>query len=154
MASFSHGSQKAMKRTTSLKFQFVESAPDHLDGGTLYVSMKYATALHKCCCGCGHEVVTPISPIDWKLYFDGISVTLAPSIGNWSFPCRSHYWIRHNRVEWAADCSNVTIAEGREADRRAKQEYFEPKPESPEGKKSPKFRRGLWAAFKRLFGFN
>jgi len=30
-------------------------------------------------------------------------VSLAPSIGNWSFPCNSHYWITGNEVRWAAD---------------------------------------------------
>jgi hypothetical protein len=47
----------------------------------------------KCCCGCGHEVVTPFSPTDWKLTFDCVSVSLYPSIGNWSPPCRAHYFI-------------------------------------------------------------
>jgi Family of unknown function (DUF6527) len=81
--------------------KFVKSVPETLEQGVLYVSVEYATAIHKCCCGCGNEVVTPLSPKDWKLTFDGETVSLYPSIGNWNFGCRSHYWITKNRVEWA-----------------------------------------------------
>ena len=31
----------------------------------------------------------------------GERALLYPSIGNWQFPCRSHYWIRRNRIIWA-----------------------------------------------------
>jgi hypothetical protein len=89
-----------MRKRTRIEHKFVEFLPDKLDPGVLYVSMEYATASHKCCCGCGRDVVTPISPTDWQLIFDGRSVSLKPSIGNWSYPCRSHYWIKGNRVEW------------------------------------------------------
>ena len=83
-----------------LSHNFVRSVPEALEQGVLYVSIEYATAIHRCCCGCGKEVVTPLSPRDWKLTFDGETVSLHPSIGNWSFPCRSHYWIKQDRVEW------------------------------------------------------
>jgi hypothetical protein len=36
-------------------------------------------------------------------------VSLDPSIGNWSFPCRSHYWIRNNKVRWAENWSQARI---------------------------------------------
>jgi hypothetical protein len=36
----------------------------------LYVSLEYATAIHACACGCGNEVVTPLSPNGWKLTFE------------------------------------------------------------------------------------
>ncbi|MET8893193.1 DUF6527 family protein [Streptomyces albogriseolus] len=57
--------------------------------------------VHLCCCGCGNKVVTPLSPTNWSLTFDGDSISLSPSIGNWSYPCRSHYWIRANTAQWA-----------------------------------------------------
>jgi len=84
-----------------LTHKFVKSVPETLEDGVLYVSVEYATVIHRCCCGCGQEVVTPLSPNDWELTFDGKSISLSPSIGNWSFKCQSHYWIRNNRVEWA-----------------------------------------------------
>jgi Family of unknown function (DUF6527) len=58
-------------RYARLAHEFVDHIPDVLDPGVLYVSMKYATAAHRCCCGCGLEVVTPFTPTDWKLTFDG-----------------------------------------------------------------------------------
>lgn len=84
-----------------LKHKFIEFIPEVLDEGILYVSIAHGTAVHRCCCGCGREVVTPLTPTDWKLIFDGETVSLHPSIGNWNFPCRSHYWITKNRIEWA-----------------------------------------------------
>jgi len=90
-----------MKKDTILTHEFVEFIPDVLKDRTIYVSIKYATAIHKCCCGCGNKVVTPLSPNDWKLVFDGESISIYPSIGNWGLVCKSHYWIRDNRVVWA-----------------------------------------------------
>src|SRR5262249_14539462 len=66
----------------------------------------------------------PLTPTDWELTFDGESITLSPSIGNWSFPCRSHYWIRNNRAEWALSMSQEEIDVGRAADLVAKQKWY------------------------------
>jgi hypothetical protein len=107
-----------------LKHEFLEFIPEDLEQGTLYVSMRFATASHLCCCGCGNKVVTPISPTDWQLTSNGKSVSLDPSIGNWSFPCQSHYWIRNNRVYWAAQWSQSQIEHGRLRDRNAKGNYL------------------------------
>lgn len=105
-----------MPARMKLTHEFVEFLPEKLQEGVLYISIAYATAAHKCCCGCGHEVVTPLTPTDWKLIFDGETVTLDPSIGNWSFPCKSHYWIRRNSVQWADRWSPELIQAGREQD--------------------------------------
>lgn len=113
-----------MKLGTVFKHEFVEFIPDELEQGTLYVSIRFATASHLCCCGCGNKVVTPIRPTDWKLIFDGKTVSLEPSIGNWSFPCQSHYWIRNNHVNWASQWTDDRIERGRLRDRQAKGEYF------------------------------
>lgn len=114
-----------MRREIILKHEFVEYIPKDVREGTIYVSIPYATAIHKCCCGCGGEVVTPLSPTDWKLIFDGESVSLDPSIGNWNFVCQSHYWIKHNRVTWAPRWSREKIESGRAYDRLAKEKYSE-----------------------------
>jgi hypothetical protein len=113
-----------MKPGVVLKHEFVEFIPDEPERGTLYISIRFATASHVCCCGCGNKVVTPIRPTDWKLIFDGKTVSLHPSIGNWSFPCQSHYWIRNNRVEWAPQWSREQIERGRLHDSHAKEDYF------------------------------
>lgn len=81
--------------------KFVEFMPEKLEPGVIYVSLRFTLASHQCACGCGEEVVTPLSPKDWQLIFNGETVSLYPSIGNWNFRCRSHYWIEQNRVVWA-----------------------------------------------------
>lgn len=86
-------------RGEELEPVFVEYVPTDLNDGLLYVSMEYATASHRCACGCGVRVVTPLGPADWILTFDG-RVTLSPSVGNGQFGCGSHYLIRQNRVVW------------------------------------------------------
>lgn len=111
-------------RREHLTHEFVEYIPERLCEGTIYISIPFATGTHKCCCGCGYEVVTPLSPTDWKLTFDGRSISLDPSIGNWSFPCQSHYWIKHNRVRWAPRWSRKEIEAGRLHDRLVKERYF------------------------------
>ena len=86
----------------TLKHEFIEFVPDVLEDGILYVSVLHCSAIHKCVCGCGNEVVTPISPDDWQLSFNGKSVSLRPSIGNWNFECKSHYWITNNEIKHAS----------------------------------------------------
>jgi hypothetical protein len=113
-----------MKPEVVLTHEFVEFIPEELRESTLYVCIRFATVVHRCCCGCGREVVTPLSPTDWKLIFDGVSVSLYPSIGNWNFPCQSHYWIQHNKVSWAGRWSKKQIEAGRAADVLAKARYF------------------------------
>ncbi|UFH49600.1 DUF6527 family protein [Pseudomonas sp. KNUC1026] len=104
----------------SLTPQFVESFPQKLEPGELYLAMEFATAAHLCACGCGNKVITPFSPTDWQMSFDGETVSLKPSIGNWSFKCRSHYWVRSGRIEWAGDMSQAAINAGRNRDAEAK----------------------------------
>jgi hypothetical protein len=105
-------------KITSLEPAFVDAAPEPLDEGVLYISTKYANVLHLCCCGCGTEVVTPISPARWHITFDGETVSLWPSIGSWNQPCQSHYIIRHNRIIECAPWSGRRIADAQRSDRR------------------------------------
>lgn len=111
-------------RASEIRPEYVELMPKALEEGVLYISKKYGTAVHKCCCGCGQKVVTPLMPTEWSLEIVAGRVSLRPSIGNWSFACRSHYWIRNNRVVWAGDMSDAQIERGRRRDRVAKQQYF------------------------------
>lgn len=132
-------------RRTAIKHEFVEFIPETLEEGTVYVSIPYATAVHKCCCGCGREVVTPLSPTDWELRFDGKTISLDPSVGSWSLPCQSHYWIRRNKVVWVRRWSKTEIEKGRASERFAKRKYFEGntpsqhfvEPGQPEHEKDP-----------------
>lgn len=133
-------------KVKELKPQYVELMPKVIEEGVLYISQKYATAVHKCCCGCGEKVVTPLKPTEWSLTVTKGAATLRPSIGNWGFACRSHYWIRNNRVVWSGDMTTAEIERNRRRDRVAKQEYFaqvnaqRTKAPSSTGEQSP----GLW----------
>lgn len=113
-----------MIRVTSLEHRFVRSVPREIEPGILYVSMEYATALHSCCCGCGEQVVTPFTQTDWKMTYDGASVSLTPSIGNWQLPCRSHYFIRHGRVIEAEPWSAAQVKAEKRRDKAAKSRFY------------------------------
>lgn len=111
----------AIKRITPI---FVEFIPENIEDGKLYISEVYQTAIHKCCCGCGEEVVTPLSPADWQLRKVGQKVSLRPSIGNWNYRCKSHYFITENRIEWAKKFSQEQIYEVQRRDKVAKQKLI------------------------------
>jgi hypothetical protein len=115
----------------SISHEFVEFIPETLAPDTLYVSVLFATAAHSCFCGCGTKVVTPIHPTGWQLLFDGDTVSLRPSIGNWNFRCRSHYWISKDRIIWAASMTQAEIERGRSRDRHLIEEYFGENPVTP-----------------------
>ena len=93
-------------RTTQFRPTFVKYIPEEMKEGVLYISMEYATASHLCACGCGEKVVTPLSPDFWQMYYNGKEISLTPSIGNYEFPCQSHYFIRYNKVEWCPSTSD------------------------------------------------
>ena len=74
-----------------------------LESGILYVSMKYAICGHLCPCGCGEKVITPLSPKQWKIAYNGEDVTLYPSIGNYAFACQSHYFLTNGNIIWVGE---------------------------------------------------
>jgi hypothetical protein len=113
----------SMRRTT-ITHEFVEFIPGEREEGVLYVSTRFRVATHSCFCGCGRKVVNPLSPAEWALIFDGASVSLVPSIGNWQSPCRSHYRVQHDRVRWAGRWTDAQIAAGRERDRLDLERYL------------------------------
>lgn len=110
-----------------IKHRFVEVIPEELENHTLYVSIKYNTVIHKCPCGCGEEVVTPLSPYDWKLIYDGETISLHPSIGNWNYSCRSHYWIKNSMIQWAGDMPKNEILFNRLQNQTIKKNAFKRK---------------------------
>ena len=135
----------------AFKHQFVECMPNQLENNIVYVSIEYATAIHKCACGCGNEVVTPISPTDWKLTYDGDSISLHPSIGNWSFRCRSHYWIIRNEIVWADTWSKTEVKKNRKKDAFQKQRYYEDPEGSREYSAPSATESTFWNRIKRAF---
>lgn len=139
-----------MRAPVKIRHEFVEFIPKEREDGALYVSIPFATAVHNCFCGCGTKVVTPISPVGWQLSFDGESVSLSPSVGNWAYPCRSHYFIRRDTVVWAGYMTEAEIAWGRARDRSARESHFDGRrhpvatPAAPTAARPPK-NRGFWS---------
>lgn len=113
-----------MIRYLSLEHRFVRNVPRELEPGILYISMDYATAVHSCCCGCGERVVTPFTPTDWRMTFDGESISLHPSVGNWNQNCRSHYIVQRGRVVEAGPWSQARVEAERLRDKMAKAAHY------------------------------
>ena len=113
-----------MTRATTIDYELVDLMPKELRENILYVSIEYATAIHLCCCGCKSRVVTPLSPAQWSVTFDGETVSLAPSVGSHELPCASHYWIRKGRIRWARHWAPHEVEKARAADRRDVRKHF------------------------------
>ncbi len=111
-------------KSKAVSAEFVDVIPEQLEEGILYICERYNTASHRCCCGCGEEVVTPLTPADWSVRKEGNNVSLSPSIGNWSFTCRSHYWIHQNQVIWAGAMSQKQVALVKARDKADKAAYI------------------------------
>ncbi|MEK4243723.1 MULTISPECIES: DUF6527 family protein [Janibacter] len=106
-----------------LEPSFVETFPTTLRPGVLYVSIEFTTCAHLCACGCGEEVITPLSPPQWSLTYNGRDVSLHPSVGNWALPCKSHYIVDRGRIRWSYQFTKEQIAANRARDRRAIDRY-------------------------------
>ena len=107
-----------MSRTQHYRAEFVESFPMPMETGALYVSATYSTAGHICPCGCEREVVTKLSPVRWRVIFDG-EVSLRPSVAATGLPCNSHYFITRGQVDWHHKLDPSEAFEARAADQRA-----------------------------------
>jgi hypothetical protein len=89
-----------MSRIHEIEYEFVDSAPSQLQLGKMYISTKYRAIVHLCLCGCNEKVLLKLDPDEWSVTFDGRSISIHDSVGNVGLPCRSHYIVRRNRVEW------------------------------------------------------
>ena len=99
--------------------------PKKLEEGILYVSVEYSTCAHLCACGCKEKVRTPLGETNWSVYESDNGPTLFPSIGNWQFPCKSHYWIRDGRIIWAEQWTEEQISSAMENEEYKREKYFE-----------------------------
>lgn len=114
-----------MSRIEKITPIYVDLIPKTLERGIVYVSRKYKTASHLCCCGCGNKVVTPLKPGGWQLTDQRGVISLNPSIGSWSLPCQSHYFIRGNKIVWSPKWSESEIEAGRRNDQLAREQHFD-----------------------------
>ena len=119
-----------------LRHEFVAYIPEDVKERILYISIPFGTMIHKCVCGCGEEVVTPLGPTEWEFTYDGETISLHPSVGNWSFPCRSHYWIHKSHVRWADSLTMEEVLEGRAKTKEYRRQYYaqeeQEEPRAPE----------------------
>lgn len=115
---------------------FVEEVPDALEPGLFYVSLEHGSMMHLCACGCGHEIALPLTPLDWRFTYNGETVSVSPSVGNWSLPCRSHYVIDRGRVRWAEHWTDAQVEAGRRDDKTRKGLRFGKQPAAQDAPKS------------------
>jgi hypothetical protein len=118
-------------RVDRVEPRFVEFVPEVLEDGVLYISIAYGAVVHRCCCGCGEKVSTPLSPAQWKFTYDGETVSLSPSVGSGALPCNSHYLIARNRVRWAVPLTKAQTAAAMRRDHSVVSDHYEPR-ETPE----------------------
>lgn len=142
-----------MSSLSTIHPEFVEFIPKDLEDGVLYVSIPYSTSVHKCACGCGSKITLPINRAKWRFLWDGDTISLWPSVGNWSYPCQSHYWIEQNRIEWASSkWSREKIESNRVRDRAERQRYLKTRAEpATPGPPAEGSDRGLIDRFRGLF---
>ncbi|WP_249600034.1 DUF6527 family protein [Zunongwangia pacifica] len=137
----------------TLQTKFVHYMPKIIEEGILYISPEFRAVIHKCACGCGEKVHTPLSPTNWKMIYDGKQITLNPSIGNWSFDCRSHYWIINSEIIWDESWSNRQVFEKRKRARQETIEYFKSYEDhnNSDSKITKKERNWLWRKILNFF---
>ncbi len=115
------------KTKDKIELQHVELMPKELEGGILYVSIRFQVATHLCPCGCRTKIVTPIGPADWKFSERNGLPSLDPSIGNWQIPCQSHYWITDGEIRWSHPWTKKQIEEGWKRDQEKRELYYQEK---------------------------
>lgn len=130
---------------------FVEFIPEYVETGKLYISDKYEIAIHKCCCGCNEEVVTPLSPVDWQCSVTSNGVSLYPSVGNWKYQCKSHYFIRENSILWAKGLSEAQINKVLQVDIEDKERFIIERNSKESSFNLFKFAIDIWKYVKSLF---
>lgn len=102
----------------------VQYIPKDPQPGTLYVAKEYGAAVHRCACGCGAKVSTPLGPTGWTLTISRNSASLTPSVGNWQLPCQSHYWITEGKVVWSTAWTPAQIEAGRRHEEERRHSYY------------------------------
>ena len=87
---------------------YVEFMPhfEDFEEGKIYISKKHGTSCHICLCGtCALQVVLPFwqegdsdfaKEHGWELIEEKGKISFTPSVGNYQYPCKSHYIITKN----------------------------------------------------------
>lgn len=94
---------KTLKRvpcTLEIVEEYIPAKEDMVQG-VIYLSEKYHCAVHLCLCGeCGIQTVMPLNTetrhSGWDYSIKNNKVSFLQSVGNYQFPCKSHYIIIDN----------------------------------------------------------
>ena len=69
--------------------------------GVIYISDEFKISIHLCLCGCRNQTVMPLNKSGWNMIkHDEKTISFTPSIGNYNYPCRSHYIITKNKANF------------------------------------------------------
>ena len=109
-------------RTARWETEWVEDMPEVIKEGKVYISIKHRLTEHLCACGCRAEVSLPLGRSEWRIEYDGETVSIRPSVGNWRLPCRSHYIIQESVTRWCKPWSAREAVAGRIRDRQEKEQ--------------------------------
>ena len=135
-----------------MEHKFIDIIPIEIENNVLYISLKYNVTKHLCPCGCGSEIVATLSPVRYQLYYDGKTVSLTPSFGNWLHECKSHYLIKKDKVVWANPMSKNKMEAVIKKDKKEIKEYINKKKtknlSEPVSKKKSLFERIISRIFK------
>ncbi|MES2620182.1 MAG: DUF6527 family protein [Bacteroidota bacterium] len=88
---------KTLKQVT-IEPVFVELMPEFWEQNKVYISEPHSTSAHLCLCGCGQKAIMPLGGGQWWTLVKekNGTVSFIGSVGNYSFPCKSHYIITKN----------------------------------------------------------
>ena len=118
--------------------RFVEQIPPgKRESGVILVCIKYGVMSLACPCGCGLTMDLSIEPHRWRIEWDGEHLSVCPSVSSSGLPCRSHYWIQSNRIEWCRPISHA-------AERRKERIEDEARRAVHGGRKATRKKGNIW----------
>lgn len=95
---------REVRHVPELNYPMLPGDPQ-LEDGVLYVEDGSPFVGYNCPCGCGKVVILPTQKhqpdfYGWDFRESNGKVTLSPSVLSTGFDCKSHYFIRDNRIDW------------------------------------------------------
>lgn len=99
---------KNKRRIKRYEVELVDEFPENIKPGIIYYARESHFIKFKCPCGCGYENTIMLTMgdkfsranLEWGSTFQDNKISLYPSIAQAS-KCRSHYFIKGNKVRWA-----------------------------------------------------
>ncbi len=85
-------------KLTTLQLKYVDYIPVEREEGILYLCQEYHVSCHRCPCGCGKDVILDHNRWEYSILSD--TITVRPSVWSFNLPCKSHYFITNNQIEW------------------------------------------------------